>query len=356
MQNQWADKNVLILGVTGFVGSWLAETLSSEDFGSNVFGLVRRQSVPSRKNISHIMDSVKILSGDLNDMSSIVDVLKKNQIDIVFHLAAQSYVTRSFESPTDTYYTNVIGTANVLEAARHYDRLEKIHFAGSSEEYGLVVKDDAHYRELLRSGVVVSPPPAMDGNGKVISELPIKETNYLRPLSPYAVSKVAGDYMCFCHNRAYGIPVVRTRAFNHEGPRRGEEFVTSVIAKQVAEGKKHGKKTLTIGNPDPIRDYSDVRDIITGYMLAVTKGRNGEVYNFCSGKGWKIGDVARMAIKMAGLEGRMSIEIDKSRFRKAEVDVLVGDCSKAKSELGWQPKIPFEQTIRDQIQHWEKQV
>ncbi|MBI4176926.1 MAG: GDP-mannose 4,6-dehydratase [Candidatus Aenigmarchaeota archaeon] len=356
MQNQWKDKNVLILGVTGFVGSWLAETLSSEKFGSNVFGFVRRQSVPSRKNISHIMDKMKIVPGDLNDMSSIVDTLKKNQIDIVFHLAAQSYVTRSFESPTDTYYTNVIGTANVLEAARHYDRLEKIHFAGSSEEYGLVIKDDAHYKELLGNGVVITPPPLMDGSGNAISELPIKETNYLRPLSPYAVSKVAGDYMCFCHHRAYGIPVVRTRAFNHEGPRRGEEFVTSVIAKQVAEGKKYGKRILTIGNPDPVRDYSDIRDIIAGYILAIEKGKNGEVYNLCSGKGWRIGDVVEMAIKTAGLKGKMSMEIDRTRFRKAEVELLIGDFSKAKKELGWEPKIGFEQTIKDQIQYWEKHI
>ncbi|MBI2085076.1 MAG: GDP-mannose 4,6-dehydratase [Candidatus Aenigmarchaeota archaeon] len=356
MSNYWEGKNVLITGLTGFVGSWLAESLISEKFGSNVIGLVRRQSVPSRKNISHIMDGVKLVSGDLNDMSSIVDVLKKNQIDVIFHLAAQSYVTRSFESPTDTYFTNVIGTANVLEAARQYDKVEKIHFAGSSEEYGLVIKDDAHYRELLKNGVMVSPEPLMGSTGKVVPEIPITETNYLRPMSPYAVSKVAGDYMCFCHHKAYGIPVVRTRAFNHEGPRRGEEFVTSVIAKQVAEGIKHGKRTLTIGNMEPIRDYSDVRDIIVGYMLAVEKGKAGEVYNLCSGRGWKIGDLVRMAIKIAGLENKMNIEIDKNRFRKAEVDVLIGDFSKAKKELGWEPKIGFEQTIRDQIEYWGKNI
>lgn len=356
MQNEWKDKNVLILGITGFVGSWLAETLISPEYGAKVFGMVRRQSVPSRKNIGHIMDKIKLVSGDLNDMSSISDILKKNQIDVIFHLAAQSYVTRSFESPTDTYYTNIIGTANILEAVRHYDKLEKMHFAGSSEEYGLVIKDDAHYQELLKGGVVVSPQPRLDAKGKVISELPINETNYLRPLSPYAVSKVAGDYMCVCHHKAYGIPVVRTRAFNHEGPRRGEEFVTSVIAKQVAEGKKYGNKTLTIGNPDPVRDYSDVRDIIIGYLLAVEKGRNGEVYNLCSGKGWRIGDVVDMAIKLGGLEGKMKVEIDKTRFRKAEVDLLLGDYSKAKKEIGWTPKIKFEQTIADQIKYWEQFV
>ncbi len=356
MSDYWNGKNVLITGITGFVGSWLAETLITQKYGANVFGMVRRQSVPSRKNIGHLIGKVGLVSGDLNDMSAISDVLKKNQIDVVFHLAAQSYVTRSFESPTDTYYTNVIGTANLLEAARHYDRVEKIHFAGSSEEYGLVIKDDEHYRELLKNGVMVSPEPIVDKNGKVVPEVPVKESNYLRPLSPYAVSKVAGDYMCVCHNKAYGIPTVRTRAFNHEGPRRGEEFVTSVIAKQVAEGKKYGKNTLTIGNMSPIRDYSDVRDIIIGYMLAVENGKTGEVYNLCSGKGWKIGDVVNMAIKLGGLEGKMKIEVDKSRFRKAEVDLLLGDYSKAKKELGWEPKIKFEQTIADQIKYWEQFV
>ncbi len=354
MQNYWRDKNVLILGVTGFVGSWLADSLVSENYGSNVFGMVRRQSVPNRTNISQLDGKIKLLSGDLNDMASIADILKKNDIDTVFHLAAQSFVTRSFESPTDTYYTNVIGTANVLEAARHYDKLEKIHFAGSSEEYGLVVKDSAHYQELLGSGAVVSPPPAIGADGSVVSELPIKETNPLRPLSPYAVSKAAGDYMCFCHHKAYGIPIVRTRAFNHEGPRRGEEFVTSVIAKQVARGLKQGADKLVIGNPDPVRDYSDVRDVIIGYMLAIEKGKSGEVYNLCSGRGWKIRDVAQMAINTAGLEGKMRIEIDRSRFRKAEVNILIGDFSKAKKELGWEPKIKFEQTIKDQIQYWKE--
>ena len=356
MTNYWENKNVLVTGITGFVGSWLAETLCSGEYKSNVFGMVRRQSVPSRNNIAHIIDKVKLVSGDLNDTASIAHVLKDNQIDIIFHLAAQSYVTRSFESPTDTYYTNIIGTANVLEAARHYDKLEKIHFAGSSEEYGLIIKDTAQYKELLSAGTIVSPPPVMDKNGEVVTEIPVNETNYLRPLSPYAVSKVAGDYMCVCHHKAYGTPVVRTRAFNHEGPRRGEEFVTSVIAKQVAEGKKYGKKTLTIGNQSPIRDYSDVRDIIIGYMKCIENGKNGDVYNLCSGKGWKIGDVVQMAIKMAGLEGKINIEIDKSRFRKAEVDILIGDYSKAKAELGWEPKISFEKTIADQIQYWEKRV
>lgn len=354
MSNFWKDRNVLITGVTGFVGSWLSEKLIAE--GANISGIIRRQSTPSRKNIAHISEKINIISGDLNDLSSVFHALKKSEATVLFHLAAQSYVTRSFESPIDTYYTNVIGTANVLEAIRQYDKLEAMQFAGSSEEYGLVVKDDAHYQELLKNNVIVSPPPLFDSGGRVISELPIKESSPLRPLSPYAVSKAAGDMMCFCHFKAYGIPVVRTRGFNHEGPRRGEEFVTSVIAKQVAEGIKHAKKTLVMGNPDAVRDYSDVRDIIAGYMLAIEKGKKGEVYNLCSGKCWRIGDLANKAIELAGLKGKMTIEIDKKRFRVAEVPLLYGDYSKAKKELGWEPKIPFEQTIKDQTEYWIQQV
>ncbi len=354
MTDFWKSRNVLITGVTGFVGSWLAEKLIAQ--GANVFGIIRRQSTPSRKNIAHISEKINIVSGDLNDLSSVFHALKKSEATILFHLAAQSYVTRSFESPIDTYYTNVIGTANVLEAIRQYDRLEAMQFAGSSEEYGLVIKDDAHYRELLKNNVAVSPPPAFDASDRAMTELPIKESNPLRPLSPYAVSKAAGDLMCACHFKAYGIPVVRTRAFNHEGPRRGEEFVTSVIAKQVAEGIKYGKKTLVMGNPDPVRDYSDVRDIIIGYMLAIENGKKGDVYNLCSGRGWRIGDLAERAIEFAGLTGKMKAEIDKKRFRAAELPLLIGDCSKARKELKWEPKIKFEQTIKDQTAYWLQQV
>jgi len=318
----WAGRNVFITGITGFMGSHLSEKLVG--MGAKVYGLLRRHAVPHYPNIAHMRGKIKVFEGNLADMPSILSALKESEPSVLFHLAAQSYVPLSFQAPYDTYKTNIIGTANVLEALRHYDGIEKMHFAGSSEEYGLVLED----------------------------ELPIKETNQLRPLSPYAVSKVAGDYMCYTHFKCYKVPVVRTRAFNHTGPRRGLHFVTSIIARQVARGIKLKERKLVIGNPEPKRDFSDVRDIARGYMLAVEKGKSGDVYNLGSGKNISIGKLAEMAIKAGGLKGKMNVEIDKSRYRPAEVMFLKCDYSKAKKELGWEPKIPFEKTLKDLIDYF----
>lgn len=318
----WTERNVFITGVTGFVGSWLAEKLI--ELNANVYGLVRRRSVPNVQNIKHIQDKIKLIPGDLLDHSSIQKALEENGINTVFHLAAQSYVPQSFNAPVDTYMSNIIGTANVLEAIRMADKTDitGMTFTGSSEEYGLVKEN----------------------------EIPINESNPLRPLSPYGVSKVACDMMCYAHNKAYGIPVVRTRAFNHTGPRRGEVFITSVVTKQVVQAKKTGAKELIIGNPDPIRDFSDVRDIVDGYMLAVELGKRGSVYNFASGVGLTIRQLCEKAIKVGDVD--MKIKIDKARYRPADVMVLIGNATKAKTELGWEPTIPFEKTLKDMIAYW----
>lgn len=318
----WKGRDVLITGVSGFMGSHLSEKLLS--VGANVYGLLRRHAVPQYPNITHLQNKIKVVEGDVTDIASISNILKKSEASVVFHLAAQSYVPLSFQAPYDTYKTNIIGTANVLEAVRHCGGIEKMHFAGSSEEFGLVFEN----------------------------ELPIKETNPLRPLSPYAASKVAGDYMCYTHFKCYGVPVVRTRAFNHTGPRRGLHFVTSVIARQVARGIKYGEREVIIGNPEPSRDFSDVRDIARGYMLAIEKGKIGEVYNLGSGKSIKISDLADMMIEIGGLKGKMKVTIDKERYRPADVMVLMCDCSKAKKELGWEPKIPIEKTLKDLIDYF----
>ena len=318
----WADRRVFITGISGFMGSHLSEKLVS--MGAKVYGLLRRHAVPQYPNITHMKGKIKLIEGNLVDMPSIISALKESQASVLFHLAAQSYVPLSFQAPYDTYKTNIMGTANVLEALRHYEGIEKMQFAGSSEEYGLAYEN----------------------------ELPIKETNPLRPLSPYAASKVAGDYMCYTHFKCYKIPVVRTRAFNHTGPRRGLHFVTSIVARQVARGIKFKEKKLVMGNPEPRRDFSDVRDIMKGYMLAIEKGKSGEVYNLGSGKSMSIGELVKTAIKIGGLEGKMTVEIDKSRYRPAEVMVLQCDNSKAKKELGWEPTIPFEKTMKDLIDYF----
>jgi GDP-4-dehydro-6-deoxy-D-mannose reductase len=321
-ESYWKGRNVLITGISGFLGSHLAEKLVS--MGASVHGLLRRHAVPHYPNIAHLRGKLNLIEGDLMDVPSIMNALDKSEATVVFHLAAQSFVPLSFQAPYATYEPNILGTANLLESIRRSKTVEKMQFAGSSEEYGLVHPEEA----------------------------PIKETNPLRPLSPYAASKVAGDYICYTHHKCYGINAVRTRAFNHTGPRRGLHFVTSVISRQVARGIRFGQSEVTIGNPDPRRDFSDVRDILRGYMLAIEKGAPGEVYNLGSGNAVSIGELAQKCIEIGGMQSKMSVKIDPARYRPAEVMLLQCDYSKAKAELGWEPRIPLETTLKDLIDYY----
>jgi len=360
--NFWNGKNVLITGITGFVGSWMSEILTKEPFHANVYGLIRRQSNPKMENIESLLknNKIKLIRGDLHDIGSIVNALKESKADIVFHLASQSFVPHSFASPNDTYLTNVIGTLNILEAIKIVDKNILMHFAGSSEEYGLVIADDDHYRRMLSQYKIIHPAPQFDETGKVIPEIPVKETNPLRTVgtSPYGSSKRIAEDACRTYVSCYGMKVYTTRGFNHTGPRRGREFVTNEITRQIAEAIKHGKKDLVLGNLTSIRDFSDVRDVIRGYLLVIEHGRPGEVYNLCSGKGRSIRELADLAIKIAkedfGLDHDLEFKEDLSRLRPTDLPLLIGDYSKAKRELGWEPKITFEQTLRDMIS-WQLQ-
>ncbi len=321
-ESYWKGKRVLVTGITGFVGSWMAEKLLP--MGAQVFGLVRRHAAPEYENIGHLLGRVKLVDGDLSDQHSLLAAMLESEANVLFHFAAQSFVPHSFKAPVDTYLTNAIGTVNVLEAVRIYDALEKMHFAGSSEEYGLVMSD----------------------------ELPIKETNPLRPQSPYAVSKIASDFACYNHFKSYGVPVVRTRAFNHTGPRRGQSFVTATICRQAAEMKLGKRDAFELGNLEAKRDFSDVRDIVEGYMLAVEKGELGDVYNLASGKAYSVKEVVDIASRLAGVKA--SVRQDASKMRPSDVPLLVGDSTKARQKLGYRPSIPFEQTIADLLA-WQEE-
>ncbi|MFQ5762266.1 MAG: GDP-mannose 4,6-dehydratase [Candidatus Bathyarchaeia archaeon] len=318
----WQDRRVLITGANGFVGSWLSETLLNR--GASIYGLVRRKSVRNFANIEPFIGhpQFRLVKGDLLDMYSLVRALREGEVEIVFHLAAQAFIPESFANPIDTYATNILGTVNLLETLRMVDDDLRLHFAGSSEEYGIVRPE----------------------------ETPVKETNPLRPQSPYAVSKVAGDYACEVHARAYGLHIVRTRAFNHEGPRRGYQYVTTEIAAQVAgvlRGKTNG---VVLGNLDAQRDWMDVRDAIRGYMLAIEKGRPGEVYNLGSGKARSVRELVQMCLDMYELKD-ISIESDPARYRPLEANLLECDFSRAREKLGWEPKIPLQTTMRDMIEY-----
>ncbi|MEA2036729.1 MAG: GDP-mannose 4,6-dehydratase [Nanoarchaeota archaeon] len=311
----------LITGITGFVGSHLAELLLSKNY--EVWGIGRWRS--DTTNINHIKSKLKMIEADLNDAHSFYNAINQIKPDEIYHLAAQSFVPTSWTAPEDTMKTNVIGTINLFEAVRKAGINPKIQVACSSEEYGFVKPD----------------------------ETPIKETNPLRPLSPYGVSKIAQDMLSYQYFKSYGLNIVVTRGFNHTGPRRGDVFVCSNFAKQIAEIEKGQKEAkIRVGNLDTIRDFTDVRDMVKGYNLALEKGVPGEHYNICSGKGYTIKEVLEMLLKMTDKD--IKIEEDPERMRPSDVEVLIGDNSKFKKQTGWKPEISFEKTLKDLLDYWRE--
>ena len=318
-------KRVLITGITGFAGSHLADFLLAEHPEVEIWGTYRWRS--RRENIEHIEGRLRLLECELDDANAVRRALETSRPDAIFHLAAQSFVPASWVAPVDTLHSNLAGQANLFESIRELGLDPVIQIACSSEEYGLVLP----------------------------GETPIKETNPLRPLSPYAVSKVTQDFLAYQYFMSYGIRAVRTRGFNHTGPRRGEVFVTSNFAKQVATieaGKAH--PVIKVGNLDAVRDFTDVRDMVRGYVLATEKGKPGEVYNLASGKAITIRAMLDKLIAMAKVE--VKVETDPARLRPSDVEVLIGDYSKFHADTGWEPKIPFDQTLEDLLNFWRQRI
>lgn len=315
----------LITGITGFAGSHLAEYLLEHQPQVEVVGIRRWRSPMA--NLENVVGKVAIHECDLTDTVSVKTLIERTRPDFIFHLAAQSFVPTSWNAPASTLVTNIVGQANIFEAVRDVGIDPVIQLACSSEEYGYVKPD----------------------------ETPIKETNPLRPLSPYAVSKVTQDYLGYQYFMSYGLKVIRTRGFNHTGPRRGEVFVTSNFAKQVASIEAGLREpVIRVGNLDAIRDFTDVRDMVRAYWLAVTKGEPGQVYNICSGEGITIRELLDRLVALAGVE--VKIETDPDRLRPSDVEVLLGDASRFHADTGWKPEIPFDQTLRDTLDYWRDRI
>ena len=316
---------VLITGITGFAGSHLADYLLAEHPEVEIHGMCRWRS--PRENIIHLGDRVRLTEGDLRDEASLRRVMAEARPDAIFHLAAQSFVPTSWRAPTETLTTNIAGQSNLFEAVRAVGLDPVIQIAGSSEEYGLVLPD----------------------------EVPIRESNPLRPLSPYAVSKVAQDMLAYQYFRSYGMKTVRTRGFNHTGPRRGDVFVSSNFAKQIASIERGLQKpVIRVGNLDAVRDFTDVRDMVRAYWLAVAEATPGEVYNLGSGRGITIRELLDLLVGMS--DARVDVEIDPERLRPSDVEVLLADSSKFRTETGWEPRIPLETTLRDLLDYWRQRI
>ena len=309
---------VLITGITGFAGSHLADYILDNLPDAKIFGMIRWRS--RMENILHIEDRIHLIEADLKDMSSLKKCLTEVQPDRIFHLAAQSFVPASWKYPAETFAINAVGQINLFEAILSLGISPKIQIAGSSEEYGLVNSN----------------------------EVPMKETNPLRPLSPYAVSKVAQDLLGWQYFKSYGLKVVRTRGFNHTGPRRGEVFICSNFAKQIIEiEKKKRKPIIYVGN-------LDVRDIVRAYWLSLEKGEEGEVYNLGTGKTYSIKEVLDMLLTLSKVD--VKIEMDPDSLRPSDVPVLLSDSSKFKKLTGWEPRISFIQSLQDLLDYWRERT
>ena len=316
---------VLITGITGFAGSHLAELILAEHPEVELFGTYRWRS--RRENIEGLEDRVELLETHLEDYSSMHTTLEAARPDVVFHLAAQSFVPSSWTAPSETLTTNIAGQTHLFEAVRRLKLDPVIQIACSSEEYGLVLPD----------------------------EVPIKETNPLRPLSPYAVSKVGQDLLAYQYHQSYGVRAVRTRGFNHTGPRRGDVFVTSNFAKQLASIEAGLREpVIRVGNLEAVRDFTDVRDMVRAYWLAVHEATPGEAYNICRGEGIVIRDLLDRLIELSGVD--VTVEVDPARLRPSDVEILIGDCSKFRRETGWEPRIPFDQTLTDLLDYWRERL
>lgn len=316
---------VLITGVTGFVGSHLADYLVARG-DVEVHGTLRWRS--RTDNVEHLRGRIGLVECDLRDAGAVHRMLAAVRPDRVFHLAAQSYVPTSWLIPVETLNGNVTCQLNLFEAVRDLGLATQFQIAGSSEEYGFVRKD----------------------------ELPIREDNPLRPLSPYAVSKVAQDLLAYQYWMSYRVHAVRTRGFNHTGPRRGEVFATSNLARQIAEIETGAREPVVwVGNLDAIRDFTDVRDMVRAYWLALERGEPGEVYNLCSGRSWAIQEVLDFLLGLSSVKG-IAVKVDAARLRPSDVMILEGDPSKIEKATGWKVTIPFERTLGELLDYWRARV
>jgi GDP-4-dehydro-6-deoxy-D-mannose reductase len=312
----------LITGIAGFAGSHLAEYLVRHT-DCAVAGVIHRQE----GRIAHLRDNVALYRVDLRDEAAVAELIAEVRPNLVFHLAAQSFVPISWQHPWTTFEQNVHGQVNVLQAVAQQKLDARILVVGSNEEYGLIRPQD----------------------------LPVDEETPLRPISPYGVSKVAQDLMGWQYYRSYAMSVVRVRPFNHIGPRQGDRFVAPAFARQIAEAEAGLRApVLSVGNLSAVRDFTDVRDVVRAYWLALTSGAPGEVYNIGSGQGRSIEALLEELLKQSSVA--FTIERDPTRIRPSDVPSSVCDASRLRAAAGWQPEITFEQSLRDVLNDWRERV
>jgi len=356
MSSFWNARKVLVTGISGFVGSYLARSLLEK--GAVVYGIVRSRAdnvTPKNLRDKGLQGKVNLLEGDICDLYSIIKAIEFAQPQFVFHLASQSFVKESFANPLIFVQANCIGTANLLEAIRLRSPEATVVFAGSSEEYGLAFSSQKQYDRMKLEYKNIFPEP------DTIPELPIKETNCLRPLSPYGVTKVYGDHLMREYYFSFGLRTVVSRGFNHEGAGRGPHFVTSSIAKQVVQLKYGETNEITLGNVNSFRDWSHVNDIVEGYLLLAEKGRHGDVYVQGSMRTNSVLTYLLLALEEAGyiihkittMKGDKALE-DPAKMKKIEMFGVQFEASNV-DELMLHERIYFDPNDVGLVIHTEKE-
>ncbi len=316
---------ILITGITGFVGSHLAEYVLGLKERHTLFGLCRWRS--PKDNLEKIYNKVSLLEADLCDLSGLIRHIKTVKPQIIFHLAAQSYVLTSFNTPIQTLWANVIGTTNLLEAVRITGVDPVIHICSSSEVYGQVSEAD----------------------------IPIKETCPFRPASPYAVSKVGEDMIGYQYWISHQIRTIRTRMFTHTGPRRGDVFAFSSFAKQIAAAELGLKEPVVrVGNLKSVRTICDVRDAVKAYWIMVQRCQPGEVYNIGGKQTVTIGEGLKKLLSFSSK--KLKVKVDPTLLRPSDVTLQIPSTEKFSKETGWKPEISLEKTLRDILDFWREEL
>lgn len=323
------NKKILITGISGFVGSHLAEYALER--GIKVCGL-KRWHLSKMRNIRHILGKIKLFDCDLTDPIGIRNIIQKIKPDWCFHLAAESFVSPSWDHPTHYMDVNFNGTVNLLEAIRMGGLKTKILLPGSGEEYGEVDQKD----------------------------LPINDKTLLQPVNPYAVSKIAQDLIGFVYFKSYGLNVIRTRAFNHEGSRRDNVFGISWYAYQIARiEQKLQPPVVRTGKRDDRRNFTHIKDLIQAYWLAMEKCKPGKLYLIGSDEKnhiYTFDQALDLLISMSTFKGKIKKAIDPEFVRPTAVPRLIGDTKPFRNLTGWKPKIPFAVILEDTLNYWRKFV
>ncbi|ADN36167.1 NAD-dependent epimerase/dehydratase [Methanolacinia petrolearia DSM 11571] len=317
-------KKILITGISGFVGGHFVDYINKNHSDFEIYGISRG------KPAWDFVDNPgfhKFYKADLKDLLKIETIIKEIEPDYILHLAAQSSVAESWNTPVESFMNNMNAFLNIIETVRHNELNTRILSVGSSEQYGIIPEED----------------------------LPVSEDVQQRPGNPYAVARVSQENLAGVYAKGYGLDICCTRSFNHCGPGQKDNFVVSSLVKQfvmIAKGLQ--EPVLHIGNGAVIRDFLDVHDVVEAYFSLLSKGKSGEAYNICSGVGRSIVDIIEMLSGIYGID--VEIRQEASRLRPADNPRIIGSNKKICRDTGWKPKISFEETLRSVYDYWDSHI